>query len=256
MSGGLAFLSRYTSSEEMQKPKVRKMIESRVRKRQVKTRARLIESAYKLMSAKGVDDTTIQQITERADVGFGTFYSYFASKDEIAASVLDCVIYNLGQRNRMANDAAGVTDALAIISNSVRLTALEMLNNPMWRWWLRRTDLMVRRMHVGFRPFGIRDLSEAQTAGQVTFSDGQIQTAWGYLIWLLAGTITDIVEGVRPPTAESDMAEAIMRVVGASAADAKRVSSVALPKLPTMKIDFTFRPDEPEYMDFALPKSA
>lgn len=230
------------------------MAESRVWKRKIRTRARLVESVYLEMSAKGVDHAAVQEITDRADVGLGTFYCYFSSKDEITTCALDCVIHNLGQRNQMANDAANIADALAVISNSVRLTAIEILTDPMWRLWLRRTDLMARRMHVGFRPFGIRDLSAAQTAGQVIFPDGQIEAAWGYLIWLLAGAITDIVEGVR--AAASDMAEAIMRVVGASTADAKRLSSLALPTLPAAMIDFTYTPNKPEQIDLVLEKYA
>ncbi len=132
------------------------MTVGRVQKRQIRTRARLLEAAHDLMSEQGVDVTTIQEITARADVGFGTFYSYFESKDDIAAKVLDCVIHTLGLRNRRANEVAGITDPVAVISNSVRLTAHEMRTDPMWRWWLMRTDLMVQRMNAGFGVFGHR----------------------------------------------------------------------------------------------------
>lgn len=215
------------------------MTVGRVQKRQIRTRARLLQAAYELMSEQGVDDTTIQQITTKADVGFGTFYSYFDSKDAIAEQVLDCVIHNLGQRNRAAN--AGIEDAVSVIANSVRLTAREMRSNPMWRWWLKRTDLMVRRMNLGFRPFGLEDMQAAKEKRLLNLADGNVEVSWNYLIWLLAGTITDIVEGICPAEAETTMAEAIMRVMGVEGAHATKASHAPLPDYPDIKLDFGFR---------------
>lgn len=213
----------------------------RVQKRQLRTRARLLEAAYELMSEQGVDDTTIQQITTLADVGFGTFYSYFETKNDIAAQVLDCVIHNLGLRNRAANVEAGIKDGVTIIANSVRLTAREMRSNPVWRWWLKRTDLMVRRMNLGFRPFGIEDMRIANEAGALNLPNDNVEIGWNYLIWLLAGTITDIGEGVCPPEAETTMAEAIMRVMGVDGKHAARVANAPLPDYPAIELDFGFK---------------
>ena len=213
----------------------------RVQKRQIRTRSRLLRAAHDLMSEQGVDETTIQQITERADVGFGTFYSYFDSKDDVAEQVLDCVIQTLGQRNRQANMEANVSDPVAIISNSVRLTAREMMTNPIWRWWLKRTDLMVRRMNIGFSTFGIEDMRRANKQGYLDLPDNNVDLSWSFLIWLLAGTITNIVEGNCRPDAEIDMAEAIMRVLGVRHAHAAEVAHLPLPDHPQIPIDFNFR---------------
>jgi AcrR family transcriptional regulator len=216
------------------------MTQSRVQKRQIRTRMRLLQAAHRLMSVRGVDDTTIQQITTEADVGFGTFYSYFESKDEIATQVLDCVIHNLGLRNRKANADAGVSDPVQVISNSVRLTAHEMMSNPMWGWWLRRTDLMVRRMNAGFRSFGTADILAAQQCGALNLPGNDIDAGWNHLIWLLAGTITDIVEGVSPPQAEETMAEAIMRILGVPESHAATLAHRSLPPCPAIVVDFSF----------------
>ncbi|PVH27410.1 TetR/AcrR family transcriptional regulator [Pararhodobacter oceanensis] len=216
----------------------------RVTARKIRTRAKLIAAAHKLMSDQGVDRTTIQQITDEADIGFGTFYSYFQSKDEIAEKVLDCVIHNLGQRNRMANQQEGVTDPVAVIGNSVRLTAHEMLSDPMWHWWLKRTDLMVRRMNIGFRSFGLEDMRVAHDAGHLNLPGNDVAAGWSYLIWLLAGTITDITDGVSAPTSVSTMAEAIMRVLGVDAQHAASVAAAPLPQFPALKVDFNFSLNE------------
>jgi AcrR family transcriptional regulator len=199
-----------------------------------------MKSAYKLMSSKGVDETTIQEITDDADVGFGTFYNYFASKDEIATKVLDCVIHTLGQRCDLSMREAGIVDPVLVVSNSVRLVAYEMMTDPMWRWWLKRTDLMVQRMRAAFHPFGIRDMKAALAAGQYRIAGNDLETAWSFLIWMLAGNITDIVEGYRPKETEGTMAESVMRVMGVDLAKAAEVASTPLPRYAPIEIDFGF----------------
>ncbi len=51
------------------------------------TRRKLIDAALLVISEKGVDGTAIADITEKADVGFGSFYNYFSSKKELVSVV-------------------------------------------------------------------------------------------------------------------------------------------------------------------------
>lgn len=44
---------------------------------------RLLNTAFKLFTKKGIKDTSIQEIVDNADVGKGTFYLYFKDKYEI-----------------------------------------------------------------------------------------------------------------------------------------------------------------------------
>ena len=44
---------------------------------------RLLNTAFKLFTEKGLKDTSIQEIVDNADVGKGTFYLYFKDKYEI-----------------------------------------------------------------------------------------------------------------------------------------------------------------------------
>jgi AcrR family transcriptional regulator len=44
---------------------------------------RLLNTAFKLFTEKGVKDTSIQEIVDKAEVGKGTFYLYFKDKYEI-----------------------------------------------------------------------------------------------------------------------------------------------------------------------------
>jgi AcrR family transcriptional regulator len=52
-------------------------------RRTVETRERLFRAALDLFAKKGFTQTTVEDITEAADVGKGTFFNYFPSKDHI-----------------------------------------------------------------------------------------------------------------------------------------------------------------------------
>lgn len=228
-------------------------VTSRTASRRARTTEQLLRAAYRLMSRDGVEATTIQQITDGADVGFGTFYNYFASKDDIAARVLDCTIHNMGRRNDAANRAAGVSDPVLIICNSVRLVGREMLTNKMWRWWLARPDLVVERMRAGFAPFGLRDMQDAVTSGSYVLIDGDYGAAWSNLIWLIVGGVKDILDGQKENTTADRMTEAAMRVMGVPLERSRELTSVPLPDYPDLPIDFTF---ELETKELQLARSA
>ena len=61
---------------------------SRLERRKARTRAAILEAAGALFREHGYEDTSIQQIAERADTGVGTLYGYFASKEEMLHEVL------------------------------------------------------------------------------------------------------------------------------------------------------------------------
>jgi AcrR family transcriptional regulator len=64
-------------------------------RRQAETRARILRAALDLFARQGFFATTIEQITEAADVGKGTFFNYFPTKEHVLAGFaegqLDCV---------------------------------------------------------------------------------------------------------------------------------------------------------------------
>ena len=219
---------------------------TRNRRKRVKTRVLLLKAAYEVMSARGVDEAAIKEITEKADVGFGTFYNYFLSKDELAKCVLDCVINDLGRRNDLATAHLKSTDTARVMPVSIRLTLRDAIADPMWKWWVLRPDLLADRMREGFRAFGVRDIRNAIKAGVYLLNEQDVDTAWGISIWMMIGALRDIVIGHYPNNHEQKVVEMIMRVMGVSASSALEVSTGPLPVYPAPSIDFTFQLTEPQ----------
>jgi AcrR family transcriptional regulator len=63
------------------------MDETRVEKRKRQTRERILKVALALFVEKGLDDTTVAEIADAADIGKGTFFTYFPSKAAVFADV-------------------------------------------------------------------------------------------------------------------------------------------------------------------------
>src|ERR1700676_5741985 len=55
----------------------------RRQRRSAEIRERLFRAALELFAKKGFVETTVEDITNAADVGKGTFFNYFPSKDHI-----------------------------------------------------------------------------------------------------------------------------------------------------------------------------
>jgi AcrR family transcriptional regulator len=60
---------------------------SRRERKKLETEQKLIKAAIELLSEHGVYDVTVEQITERADVGKGTFFNYFPTKEDLLGSI-------------------------------------------------------------------------------------------------------------------------------------------------------------------------
>jgi AcrR family transcriptional regulator len=55
-------------------------------RRAAETRERIFRAALRLFAERGFVNTTVQDITEAADVGKGTFFNYFPSKEHVLAA--------------------------------------------------------------------------------------------------------------------------------------------------------------------------
>jgi len=59
-----------------------------------KTKRRIVDSARRLFNRRGFENVSIAQIMAHAGLTHGGFYSYFKSKSDLYAEVLDCFFTN------------------------------------------------------------------------------------------------------------------------------------------------------------------
>lgn len=86
---------------------------TRTARRSARTTRRLLNAATDVFLDRGLAGATIEEITERADLGKGTFYIYFSSKTAVFESLVGATMKRLLSRIRAAvKDANGLHETL------------------------------------------------------------------------------------------------------------------------------------------------
>jgi AcrR family transcriptional regulator len=80
-------------------------------------RDRLAEAAFALFGERGYEQTSIDDITERAGLGRTTFFRHYRSKEDVIFPDHDRLLEQIGERLRTSSDAT----ALVAVSDAVRL---------------------------------------------------------------------------------------------------------------------------------------
>src|SRR5262245_18162667 len=93
---------------------------SRRARTQIETRKRILLTAIRIFGDKGIERATVDEIAAAADVGKGTIYNYFQTKEEIGVAFLVEVEHE-GQKQVTAL----VTERRSLESALVRLISLQ-----------------------------------------------------------------------------------------------------------------------------------
>jgi AcrR family transcriptional regulator len=90
-------MSRHVSTPSRSKNNKDSLAEGpdRRQRRSTETRERLFRAALRLFAEQGFAETTVEDITNAADVGKGTFFNYFPSKEHILIAFSDMQLSKL-----------------------------------------------------------------------------------------------------------------------------------------------------------------
>jgi AcrR family transcriptional regulator len=171
-------------------------------RRREQTRRKLLDAARALFARQGVDNTRINEITDEADVGFGSFYNHFASKEAIVEAVLAETVAGQGAAvDAVTHDLEDPAERVAAAHRYfVRLAR----SDPDWAWLLVRLDLSQVVALASLGPFA---------------SGGA-----------LLGVMRDVLDGQAPRDADRHHAEGILRMFGVPAEEAAAVARRPMPR--------------------------
>lgn len=96
----IATLVEALDSEEL--PHMKGM--GRRERKAAQTRLKLFRCALQLFAERGVPNVTVEDITEAADVGKGTFFNYFASKDHVLSVMAEIQLGKVREALQAAED--------------------------------------------------------------------------------------------------------------------------------------------------------
>lgn len=71
---------------------------SRRERKKLQSRNKILEAAVSLFHQKGYQATAIADIMNEADLGIGTFYNYFASKEDVLLYLLDKMALDISDK--------------------------------------------------------------------------------------------------------------------------------------------------------------
>jgi AcrR family transcriptional regulator len=92
-------------------------------RRRAEIRDRLYQAALKLFMSRGIQATTVKDITEAADLGKGTFFNYFPTKEHILAVFYEQQLVRADEALRAAHE--GRESMQAILRNLIQRSSEE-----------------------------------------------------------------------------------------------------------------------------------
>jgi AcrR family transcriptional regulator len=205
-------------------PKVTTSPDRHARRREA-TRAKLVEAAKALIARQGVESTRIQEITDEADVGFGSFYNHFPSKEAIVEAVLAETIGAQGAAIEALT--ADIEDPAEVVSVAHRSFVRRARSDPDWGWLLVRLDVSHNVLLAALGPHARRDLRNGVKAGR--FSVPHELIALYDMGGALLSVMRAVLDQAAPKDADIHHAEGVLRLLGLPADEAAEVARRPLP---------------------------
>ncbi|MFN8157490.1 MAG: TetR/AcrR family transcriptional regulator [Candidatus Nanopelagicales bacterium] len=202
---------------------------TRVDRRKARTRRALIDAARRILADGGSTDVSIQEITETADVGFGTFYNHFDTKAELFEAAVREVLEEYGAALDRACES--LTDSAEIYAVGVRMTARLASTQPAVAQVLVQVGMSYAWAEEGLAARALRDIQRGIDDGRFHVDDarlGLLSTAGCVLAFLQLAL--QAPESLGDGDADT-LAEMLLRMLGMTARSAAAVAHRPLPAI-------------------------
>jgi AcrR family transcriptional regulator len=200
---------------------------TRLDRRKARTRRALIDAAVRLIAEGRGDRASIQEITETADIGFGSFYNHFESKEQLFQTAAEETLERWGVMIDRA--CADIEDPAELFAVSLRISGRLGWTHPDVASFLVGAGLDILDLPVGLAPRALRDIRAGQATGRFTGPDAEVA------LGAVAGGLLGLFRlGERHPervdeTSIDRFAEAALRMLGLPARDVTRIVKRDLP---------------------------
>ncbi|MES2246478.1 MAG: TetR/AcrR family transcriptional regulator [Pseudomonadota bacterium] len=199
----------------------------RVARRQQRTREALVRAARAVMSEKGVEGATMLEIAERADMGAGTVYNYFKSKEDLAIAVLEEMMHGLALRIEEATRS--FEDPAQVYAYGIRTVLETATTDVRWKQLLSRSEVIADALFRRMGPFAIRDLRRAADAGRFKIPNAEL--VWRLTSHAIVGISLAITTDAVPLDSIDQVVVRLLCMTGISADAAIELSQRPRPVL-------------------------
>ena len=213
---------------------------NRLDRRKARTRAALIGAAQTLI-AEGRTNVPILEITQAADVGMGSFYNHFASKEQLFEAAVEGVMDAYG--GLLDKLTADIEDPAEVFASSFRLTGRLHRREPELSRVLLNNILGLLSAEDGLAPRVRRDVTAAVDAGQFDVEDVDVAVAMTAGALLALGQLFHDKPDRDVEETTDRVTEDLLRMFGVPRPRARKISRLPLPGLADPP-PATLRPDE------------
>jgi AcrR family transcriptional regulator len=186
-----------------------------------------MKATYEIIAERGFEGLVIQDITQRADVGYGSFYNHFASKDAIVSAAIDAAHL---RTKHMYESLDGLTaDRVAAFATDMRMWFHVSTADPLWGWFMIRTVLSAKDFRSGIADLLKRAIHAGLDDGSFNYSDAEMahEVIAGLL---LLGTLKLVSAEVSEDYADKIVATAL-RTLGVAEKRIAMAMEMPLPEL-------------------------
>jgi AcrR family transcriptional regulator len=200
---------------------------TRVDRRKLRTRTALIDAAKELIVAGRSQTASIQQITDLADIGFGSFYNHFSSKDDLFKAATGAALEEWGDLIDHATE--GIVDPAERFAASFRISARLAWSHPELARVINQFGLDLLVMDDGLAPRALRDLETAVAAGR--FSPTNLPVALAVIAGSLLGFVRIRINEpeIVDQSAVEDLTFQLLRMLGVTESEAHMIAKAPLP---------------------------
>ena len=201
---------------------------NRLERRKQRTRAALVKAAQTLI-AEGRLNVPVLEITQAADVGMGSFYNHFDSKEQLFEAAVADVLDTHGAV--LDHLTADLQDPAAVFACSFRLSGRFFRERPQESRILLANWGALLSSDKGLAPRALRDIKAAVAAGRFTVDDPELALAVAGGALLGVGHLLQTQPERDAGTTSDAATESVLRLFGMSADDAREVCALPLPDL-------------------------
>ncbi|UCE87550.1 MAG: helix-turn-helix transcriptional regulator [Deltaproteobacteria bacterium] len=198
---------------------------NRADRRRLRTRAALLSAAREVFASQGVDASTIQDITEAADVAKGSFYNHFDSKEAILRAVAEETLAELARALDALTEPMR-DDPARVIAVCLRHTLRACIEDPTLGWFVLRAGDVIALGDVALGAYGRRDIRRGIESGRFRFDD--VELACTMIGGAADALLRRRLEGALPPDADAALAAHALRLLSVPDADAYAIAGEPL----------------------------
>ncbi|MFE1880092.1 TetR/AcrR family transcriptional regulator [Streptomyces diastatochromogenes] len=200
----------------------------RVDRRKARTRTALVCAAQRLLAERRTD-VPILEITELADIGVGSFYNHFDSKEDLFRVAVEEALEWWG--SVMDRLTADIEDPAVAYAQSFRMTGRLHRRHPELSRILLNHGLELAQSERGLAPRAFHDIRAAVDAGRFEVEDLDLALAVTAGAALALGALLH-AQPDRDDGRTADLAvRGLLRQFGIPADEAERICSLDLPDL-------------------------